>query len=220
MPSTAYVTLTIMPDAHTKSTSCALALAPPPRNPNVRRELLPRRHREVDSVLLLFAVWRGFVDAVNRAAALGGRQSRGYHVRARKMDAVREELCDSATDAAIALEPLELCHAAALPLATLPADAWRACVVPRVLPAVRAFGYCRASGALRLCLRTVLPAPPSDAALEIIERWCKPADQDAHGLRDLCACARRGRSCEGLGRRCHMRCRVDEGGSVRVRVVL
>ena len=110
MPSTAYVTLTIMPDAHTKSTSCALALAPPPRNPNERRELLPRRHREVDSVLLLFAVWRGFVDAVNRAAALGGRQSRGYHVRARKMDAVREELCDSATDAAIALEPLELCR--------------------------------------------------------------------------------------------------------------
>ena len=241
MPSTAYVTLTIMPDAHTKSTSCALALAPPPRNPNERRELLPRRHREVDSVLLLFAVWRGFVDAVNRAAALGGRLSRGYHVRARKMDAVREELCDSATDAAIALEPLELCHTAALPLATavhaelqsalhflllvgarlpLPADAWRACVVPRVLPAVRAFGYCRASGVLRLCVRTALPAPPSDAALEIIERWCKPADQDAHGLRDLCACARRGRSCEGLGRRCHMRCRVDEGGSVRVRVIL
>ena len=92
MPSTAYVTLTIMPDAHTKATSCALALTPPPRNPNERRELLPRRHREVDSVLLLFAVWRGFVDAVNRAAALGGRQSRGYHVRARKMDAVREEL--------------------------------------------------------------------------------------------------------------------------------
>ena len=88
-----------------------------------------------------------------------------------------------------------------------------------MLPAVRAFGYCGASGALRLRLRP-LPAPPSDAALEIIERWCKPADQDAHGLRDLCACARRGRSCEGLGRRCHMRCRVDEGGSVRVRVIL
>ena len=63
MPSTAYVTLTIMPDAHTKATSCALALTPPPRNPNERRELLPRRHREVDSVLLLF----GAPTAVARA---------------------------------------------------------------------------------------------------------------------------------------------------------
>ena len=69
MPSTAYVTLTIMPDAHTKSTSCALALSPPPRQQFPPLVWVPRRHREVDSVLLLFAVWRGgAVDRVDEAA--------------------------------------------------------------------------------------------------------------------------------------------------------
>ena len=95
----------------------------------------------------------------------------------------------------------------------LPADAWRARASCRVLPAVRAFGYCRASGVLRLCCA----------------RRCRAAVR--RGARDHRAMVRRtrragsrplrgeGRGCEGLGRRCHMRCRVDEGGSVRVRVV-
>ena len=85
-----YVSLTVMPDEHQIS-SCTLALSPLPAD-----KLAPA---PVDRVLSLFSVWRGFVDTVNRAVALGARQARGYHVRARTMEALREALCDSATDA-------------------------------------------------------------------------------------------------------------------------